>query len=170
MVHLVNLLLLAGCAQSGTAGAAGVDGASGTNGTDGTDGVDGAAGLACWDANGDGAQQADEDINADGQWTAADCQGAAARPFAKSDVYVVVARADTEPYDITASCADVNDVLLAGGCTAGDDSGAEYAPQVSFGPVNADSVDQPAGYWCWYSAATGSSHWLDATATCMRVE
>jgi hypothetical protein len=159
---LVGIL---GCSQTEA-----VRGQDGADGSAGTNGRDGANGLACWDANGDGTAQASEDINADGTWSAADCQGQAARSFSKSDVYVVVARVEAEPYRITASCADVNDILLAGGCTAGDDSGTEYAPQVSFGPVDADSDDAAAGYWCWYSAATGSSHWLEATATCMAVE
>ena len=32
-------------------------------------------GLACWDLNGDGIQDASEDVNSDNQWNALDCQG-----------------------------------------------------------------------------------------------
>ncbi len=37
----------------------------------------GPAGLACWDLNGNGQPDAEEDINADGVWDARDCQGIA---------------------------------------------------------------------------------------------
>ena len=40
----------------------------------GSDGSDGQAGLACWDANGDGVQDSSEDLNSDGMWDARDCQ------------------------------------------------------------------------------------------------
>lgn len=40
-------------------------------------GVPGADGLNCWDLNGNGEPDADEDVNADGVWDAYDCQGAA---------------------------------------------------------------------------------------------
>ena len=35
----------------------------------------GSAGLDCWDVNGDGIQDASEDINLDGTWDYLDCQG-----------------------------------------------------------------------------------------------
>jgi hypothetical protein len=38
-------------------------------------GPQGNPGLACWDLNGDGLQDANEDINQDGFWDAADCKG-----------------------------------------------------------------------------------------------
>ncbi|MEP0847017.1 MAG: hypothetical protein HRF50_09375 [Phycisphaerae bacterium] len=40
-------------------------------------GVPGADGLNCWDVNGNGEPDAEEDVNADGVWDAYDCQGAA---------------------------------------------------------------------------------------------
>lgn len=40
-------------------------------------GAPGADGLNCWDLNGNGEPDADEDVNADGVWDAYDCQGAA---------------------------------------------------------------------------------------------
>ncbi len=38
-------------------------------------GPQGDPGLACWDLNGDGVADLDEDLNLDGFWSAADCQG-----------------------------------------------------------------------------------------------
>lgn len=43
-------------------------------------GPQGNPGLACWDLNGDGIQDASEDINQDGLWDAADCKGAQGDP------------------------------------------------------------------------------------------
>jgi hypothetical protein len=40
-------------------------------------GVPGEPGLNCWDLNGDGVQDAEEDVNGDGVWDALDCQGVA---------------------------------------------------------------------------------------------
>ncbi|EPN4980128.1 hypothetical protein ACT0HR_003516 [Vibrio alginolyticus] len=44
------------------------------DGDNGTVGPQGEAGISCWDINGDGVQDASEDVNGDGQFTAADCQ------------------------------------------------------------------------------------------------
>ncbi|MBI2281530.1 MAG: hypothetical protein HYU68_12710, partial [Bacteroidetes bacterium] len=55
---------------NGTVGPQGSAGIAGTNGVDGTNG------LACWDTNGDGIQDAGEDVNLDGFWDALDCAGA----------------------------------------------------------------------------------------------
>jgi formylglycine-generating enzyme required for sulfatase activity len=41
-----------------------------------SEGPQGIPGLACWDLNGDGIQDEVEDVNLDGVWDAADCQGA----------------------------------------------------------------------------------------------
>jgi hypothetical protein len=38
-------------------------------------GTNGLNGLNCWDIDGDGIQDASEDINNDGNWNALDCQG-----------------------------------------------------------------------------------------------
>ena len=43
-------------------------------------GPKGDPGLACWDMNGDGIQNAEEDINVDGLWDTADCKGAQGDP------------------------------------------------------------------------------------------
>jgi len=58
---------------AGPQGDVGQDGADGADGQDGAAGANGTDGLACWDANGDGVQDSDEDVNADGVWNTADC-------------------------------------------------------------------------------------------------
>jgi len=67
----------------GTDGADGLDGLSGQNGIDGQDGADGADGavgqdgadgLNCWDLNGNGLADLEEDTNGDGFYTALDCR------------------------------------------------------------------------------------------------
>ena len=45
-------------------------------------GADGADGLNCWDANGNGVGDAEEDLNGDGEFDALDCQGPAGFPGA----------------------------------------------------------------------------------------
>ncbi|MBS9461112.1 hypothetical protein KIM67_01725 [Flagellimonas sp. 389] len=46
-----------------------------SNGEDGTDGLPGADGVSCWDLNGNGTGDAEEDVNDDGNFDALDCQG-----------------------------------------------------------------------------------------------
>lgn len=46
-----------------------------TSCSDGEDGAPGLSGISCWDTNGDGINDADEDINQDGEFNALDCQG-----------------------------------------------------------------------------------------------
>lgn len=41
----------------------------------GQPGADGAPGINCWDLNGNGADDPEEDVNGDGVWDALDCQG-----------------------------------------------------------------------------------------------
>jgi len=59
------------------AGCEGDDGAPGADGVDGVDGVDGAAGLACWDLNGNGQADPEEDLNGDGVVDVLDCNAIA---------------------------------------------------------------------------------------------
>lgn len=54
----------------------GQDGATGPQGIAGVDGADGTDGISCWDLNGNGEGDAEEDINDDGNFDALDCQGA----------------------------------------------------------------------------------------------
>ncbi len=54
----------------------GQDGQDGAAGPQGIAGVDGADGISCWDLNGNGVGDAEEDINDDGNFDAMDCQGA----------------------------------------------------------------------------------------------
>ena len=56
----------------GPQGPAGADGAVGSQGEQGTNGQDG---LNCWDLNGDGLQNDNEDINSDSAFNALDCKG-----------------------------------------------------------------------------------------------
>nr|WP_297787744.1 hypothetical protein [uncultured Allomuricauda sp.] len=47
-----------------------------TSCSDGEDGAPGLSGISCWDINGDGVNDANEDTNQDGEFNALDCQGA----------------------------------------------------------------------------------------------
>src|SRR5690606_24436410 len=60
----------------GDPGDMGDPGNMGTPGGMGDPGAAGTDGLSCWDLDGDGIQDGDEDINTDGSWDALDCQGA----------------------------------------------------------------------------------------------
>lgn len=55
-------------------------GPRGDTGDEGARGEPGAPGVSCWDLNGDGVGQADEDRNGDGNFNAIDCQGATGAP------------------------------------------------------------------------------------------
>lgn len=61
----------------GTTGPAGPEGPAGPAGPPGPSGPSGPAGLACWDLNGNGTGEAEEDLNRDGVYDARDCQGPA---------------------------------------------------------------------------------------------
>lgn len=58
------------------AGAAGAAGPAGPTGVAGATGTAGTNGLSCWDTNGNGINDASEDVNTDGNWDALDCVGA----------------------------------------------------------------------------------------------
>ena len=71
----INVLLaftIAGC--EGDDGAPGADGA---DGVDGINGADGADGIACWDLNGNGVGDPEEDVNGDGVVDVLDCNAIA---------------------------------------------------------------------------------------------
>lgn len=64
----------------GPSGPAGPPGPAGPQGPAGPAGEDG---LACWDLDGDGQQDLEEDLNADGAWDARDCVGPQGPPGAE---------------------------------------------------------------------------------------
>lgn len=66
----------AGQPAPGEPGAQGEQGVPGVPGEQGPAGEPGADGLSCWDLNGDGVADPEEDINGDGDFNALDCQGA----------------------------------------------------------------------------------------------
>jgi hypothetical protein len=86
-ITLITLALTLGCSgktenavsspgEDGAAGEGGEEGAPGEDGEDGAageDGEDGADGLPCWDLNGDGEPNPEEDINGDGAVDVEDC-------------------------------------------------------------------------------------------------
>jgi len=76
MFMLAGTIGLVSCSgDDGEQGPQGVPGKDGTNGTNGVDGTDGTNGISCWDLNGNGTGDADEDINQDGNFDGLDCQG-----------------------------------------------------------------------------------------------
>jgi len=60
----------------GPQGPQGLQGPPGADGAPGAPGADGEDGLNCWDLDGDGIQDPEEDINNDTFWNALDCAGA----------------------------------------------------------------------------------------------
>ncbi|MGB2985411.1 MAG: hypothetical protein WBE26_05960 [Phycisphaerae bacterium] len=62
--------------QDGAPGATGAAGRDGSNGSNGSPGANGLDGLSCWDLNGNGFGDPEEDTNGDGLWNAWDCAGA----------------------------------------------------------------------------------------------
>ncbi len=55
--------------------APGPQGLAGQNGANGQNGTNGQNGLNCWDLDGDGVNDANEDVNNDGSWNVLDCRG-----------------------------------------------------------------------------------------------
>ncbi|MBA4745418.1 MAG: collagen-like protein [Muricauda sp.] len=74
MAVLGMAMVLISC--SGEDGEQGPQGKQGPAGENGVNGADGADGISCWDLNGNGTGDAEEDINEDGNFDALDCQGA----------------------------------------------------------------------------------------------
>lgn len=78
--RLFNLVFL--CSMSLVmAGCDGDDGAAGTDGQNGLDGTDGTAGLNCWDLNGNGQADPEEDLNGDGVVDVLDCNAIASGAY-----------------------------------------------------------------------------------------
>ena len=59
----------------GPEGPTGPTGATGPQGEPGLQGPIGPKGIDCWDLNGNGLNDPEEDVNEDGQWNAEDCKG-----------------------------------------------------------------------------------------------
>ena len=73
---LCMAITLVSCSgEDGETGPQGPQGLAGLDGLDGVDGEDGADGVSCWDLNGNGTGDAEEDLNDDGNFDALDCQG-----------------------------------------------------------------------------------------------
>ncbi|HOW51530.1 MAG TPA: hypothetical protein PLV42_05735, partial [bacterium] len=93
--------------ETGPRGPIGLTGATGPAGATGATGAKGTNGLACWDLNGDGTKDADEDINKDSVWDVLDCRGEAgtdgadgpAGPTGSDGKNVAVKTTDEEPGD-----------------------------------------------------------------------
>lgn len=80
MAMLCIAIALVSCSgedgETGPQGPQGLAGLDGFDGVDGENGADGAYGVSCWDLNGNGTGDAEEDLNDDGNFDALDCQGA----------------------------------------------------------------------------------------------
>jgi len=68
-------LLVVGMLAFALTGCEGDDGNAGATGPAGSSGADGSDGLACWDLNGNGVGDPEEDTNGDGVFDSLDCQG-----------------------------------------------------------------------------------------------
>jgi hypothetical protein len=88
----------------------------------------GTPGLACWDLNGNGQADAEEDINGDGVWDAQDCQGADGDPGS--------------PGASGANCWDTIGDYNGDGTSDGQDC-------LDWVAENVDAPPGPAGANCW---------------------
>ncbi len=88
----------------------------------------------------------------------------------KANLYLVEAMADYAPFEVTAWCLDLDDVILNGGCRAGTDAGETTVPELEFNPVWPDDPTMPSGWWCRWAAATDDTLFVRARAVCVVVE
>ena len=100
-------LAIAGC--EGDDGAPGADGADGVDGVNGVDGVDGASGVACWDLNGNGVGDPEEDLNGDGVVDVLDCNAIAGGPSTPAALHTSYFTAND--YQGTQSCLNCHGKL-----------------------------------------------------------
>ena len=98
---------LAGC--EGSDGARGADCADGVAGTDGADGAPGADGQSCWDLNGNGAGDPEEDINGDGIVNVYDCSASASGAYKGDQLHAGYFTDHT--YEGTESCLNCHGKL-----------------------------------------------------------
>ena len=87
LVSFVMSMFLA-LAIAGCEGDDGLEGVDGISGVDGADGAPGADGLACWDLNGNGEGDPDEDLNGDGAFDALDCNAIASGAYEGQKLHV----------------------------------------------------------------------------------
>ena len=143
--HLLKigiLFLLGGCGGEPPAGQA-VPGPEGPAGPAGADGLDGADGANCWDLNGNGLEDAEEDVNGDGQVDVQDCQGVAGADGL-----------DGESGADGLSCWDLNGNGLADENEDRNRDGVVDAqdcqgPSGSSGQIGQAGVDGADGLNCW---------------------
>ena len=88
----------------------------------------------------------------------------------KTNLYMIEDVAEVAPFEVTAYCADFDDVLLNGGCRAGTDAGEQTTPELEFNPVWADDPVMRSGWWCRWAAATEDTLFLRARAVCMVID
>ncbi len=103
LLLVLSLVLgLAGC--EGDDGSDGTDGAAGAAGADGADGADGTDGVNCWDLNGDGIQDPNEDLNGDGNVDVEDCNALASGAYEPDALHA--GYFTTSTYEGTESCTN----------------------------------------------------------------
>ncbi len=161
--------------KDGDPGTDGKDGDAGTPGADGADGADGTDGLHCWDLDGNGEADVDEDTNGDGTVDVLDCRGASGADgadgadgddgsgggWSKSDLYTVTG---ADGPVSTASCDDEDDILLHGGCTTYHNC---VPATLTSRP---EGADDPSVISSWYCSASCGSGTATAVATCISVD
>ncbi len=90
---------------------AGCEGDDGANGSDGANGTAGADGVNCWDLNGNGLPDLDEDLNGDGVVDVVDCNAIASDVYGAEKLH---AGYFTEhEYEDTSSCLNCHGLLGA---------------------------------------------------------
>ena len=95
----------------------------------------------CWDLNGDGERDEDEDRNSDGVWDASDCQGSSGG-IEKGMIYAVYGSSGSYS---SAVCDDNDDVMLNGGCDF--EESCIPAEHKNY-PLYNDDESQPAEWYC----------------------
>ena len=130
---------------AGPAGAQGEKGDTGPQGPAGPQGGQGVAGLACWDHNGNGKPDKEEDANNDGKYDALDCMGPEGPQGATGD---------TGPQGLAGPIGPQGPVGPQGEQGEQGDTGPQgpVGPQGDSGPQGPQGVagaQGPAGLACW---------------------
>jgi hypothetical protein len=127
------------CNAGGGMGPTGPTGAAGINGTNGTNGIN------CWDTNGNGVNDAAEDVNTDGNWDALDCAGATG-PAGPTGVAGTNGANGISCWDLNGNGANdpAEDINTDGNWDALDCAGA-VGPAGPAGPTGAVGATGPTG-------------------------